>query len=63
MLKERSGSTIEEVDALRLHQLIDLETLVNVRLIKIDVEGAEWFVMKRNKRASEAFFAVDGMVG
>jgi FkbM family methyltransferase len=46
ILKERPGGTVEEVDALRLHHLIDLETLSNVRLIKIDVEGAEWFVVK-----------------
>jgi FkbM family methyltransferase len=46
ILKERPGGTVEEVDALRLHRLIDLETLLNVRLIKIDVEGAEWFVIK-----------------
>ena len=45
-MKERPGGTVEEVDALRLHQLIDLETLFDVRLIKIDVEGAEWFVIK-----------------
>ena len=46
ILKERPGGTVEEVDALRLHQLIDLETLFDVRLIKIDVEGAEWFADK-----------------
>jgi FkbM family methyltransferase len=46
LLKERPGGNIEEVNALPLHQLIDLETLFNVRLVKIDVEGAEWFVIK-----------------
>ena len=46
ILKELPGGSVEEVDALPLHQLIDLETLFKVRLVKIDVEGAEWFVMK-----------------
>jgi FkbM family methyltransferase len=46
ILKGRPGGTVEKVDALRLQKLIDLETLFNVRLIKIDVEGAEWFVVK-----------------
>lgn len=46
LMKERSAGIIEEVDAMPLHQLIDLETLFNARLIKIDVEGAEWFVIK-----------------
>jgi FkbM family methyltransferase len=46
ILQELPGGTVEEVGGMRLHQLIDLETLLRVRLIKIDVEGAEWFVVK-----------------
>jgi FkbM family methyltransferase len=46
LVRERPGAIVEEVDARPLPELIDWSALRNVRLIKIDVEGAEWPVIK-----------------
>lgn len=44
---ERKGSTLEcEVDGMPLFMILETAEIINARLIKIDVEGAEWVVLE-----------------
>jgi FkbM family methyltransferase len=47
ILPGKDGTTPEsKVDGLPLNQIVDSATLARTRFIKIDVEGAEWMVLK-----------------
>ena len=52
---ENNKLIAKQVEAMPLHKLIDRQELYSARLIKIDVEGAEWFVINGLKGHLDRF--------